>query len=128
VREGQIITNELYEDLKLVGLLNKERSVFPAIGLAILMLFITSTIAYELYRLYKRNQLDRGKVLSILFISMITATFMKVISYFYYLLMSFYLLVIIVTVVLLIKMLIFEQLSIIMSVVYAILGSILFNG
>src|SRR5699024_10229881 len=44
VREGQIITNELYEDLKLVGLLNKERSVFPAIGLAILMLFITSTI------------------------------------------------------------------------------------
>lgn len=128
VREGQIITNELYEDLKLVGLLNKERSVFPAIGLAILMLFITSTIAYELYRLYKRNQLDRGKVLSILFISVITATFMKVISYFYDPLNPLYLLAPIATGVLLIKMLIFERLSIIMAVVYAILGSILFNG
>lgn len=128
VREGQIITNELYEDLKLVGLLNKERSVFPAIGLAILMLFITSTIAYELYRLYKRNQLDRGKVLSILFISVITATFMKVISYFYDPLNPLYLLAPIATGVLLIKMLIFERLSIVMAVVYAILGSILFNG
>src|SRR5699024_1659915 len=128
VREGQIITNELYEDLKLVGLLNKERSIFPAIGLAILMLLITSTIAYELYRLYKRKQLDSGKVLSILFISVITATFMKVISYFYDPLNPLYLLAPIATGVLLIKMLIFERLSIIMAVVYAILGSILFNG
>lgn len=128
VREGQIITNELYEDLKLVGLLNKERSIFPAVGLAILMFLITATIAYELYRLYKRNQLDSRKVLPILIISVITATFMKVISFFYDPLNPLYLLAPIATGVLLIKMLIFERLSIVMAVVYAILGSILFNG
>src|SRR5699024_5362409 len=83
VREGQIITNALYEDVKLVGLLYKERSILPAIGLAVLMMLITSTIAHELYRSYKRTQLDSAKVLSILFISVITAAFMKVISYFY---------------------------------------------
>src|SRR5690625_6940055 len=53
---------------------------------------------------------------------------MKVISYFYDPLNLLYLLAPIATGVLLIKMLIFERLSIIMAVVYAILGSILFNG
>src|SRR5690625_5121333 len=128
VREGQIITNELYEDLKLVGLLNKKRSSFPGVGLAILILFISSTIAYELYRLYQRKQLDSGKVFSVFFISMITVTFMKIVSYFYDPLNQLYLLVPVATGVLLIKMLIFERLSIIMAVVYAVLGSILFNG
>src|SRR5690625_6020484 len=83
VREGHIITNELYEELKLVGLLNKERSIFPGIGLAIFVFLVTSIIGYELYRLHQRNQLDSGKVLSVLFISIITVTVMKIVSYFY---------------------------------------------
>ncbi len=128
VREGQIITNELYEDLKLVGLLNEERSIYPGIGLAIFTLLITSVIGYELHRLFNRNELDRGKVLSVLFISIITMTFMKIVSLFYDPLNQIYLLVPIATGVLLIKLLIFERLSIIMAVIYAILGSILFNG
>jgi len=127
VREGQIITNELYEDLNLVGLLNEERSIYPGIGLAIFTLLITSVIGYELHRLYNRNELDRGKVLSVLFISIITMTFMKIVSLFYDPLNQIYLLVPIATGVLLIKLLIFERLSIIMAVIYAILGSILFN-
>lgn len=128
VREGQIITNELYEDLKLVGLLNKERSIYPGLGLAIFILLITSVIAYELHRIHQRNELDRGKVLSVVFISIITVTFMKIVSLFYDPLNQLYLLVPIATGVLLIKILIFERLSIIMAVTYAILGSILFNG
>ena len=127
VREGQIITNELYEDLNLVGLLNEERSIYPGIGLAIFTLLITSVIGYELHRLHNRNELDRGKVLSILFISIITMTFMKIVSLFYDPLNQIFLLVPIATGVLLIKLLIFERLSIIMAVIYAILGSILFN-
>lgn len=128
VREGQIITNEIYEDLELVGLLNETRSVYPGIGLAIVILFIISIIGYELHRLYRRNELDNGKVLSVLFISIITVTMMKVVSLFYDQLNQLYMLVPIATGVLLLKLLIFERLSIIMAVIYAILGSILFNG
>jgi len=128
VREGHIITNELYEELKLVGLLNKERSIFPGIGLAIFVFLVTSIIGYELYRLHQRNQLDSGKVLSVLFISIITVTFMKIVSYFYDPLNQLYLLVPIAAGGLLLKILIFERLSIIMAVVYAMLGSLLFNG
>jgi len=127
VREGQIVTNEIYEDLQLVGLLNKTKSVYPGIGLGIVIFFITSLMGYELYRLYQRNELDNGKVLSVLFISLITVTMMKVVSLFYDELNQLYLLVPVATGALLIKMLIYERLSIIMAVIYAIIGSILFN-
>src|SRR5699024_799896 len=30
VRDGQIITKEIYEDLKLAGLLNNEKNIYPA--------------------------------------------------------------------------------------------------
>src|SRR5699024_11153666 len=74
-----------------------------------------------------RNELDNGKVLSVLFISLITVTMMKVVSLFYDELNQLYLLVPVATGALLIKMLIYERLSIIMAVIYAIIGSILFN-
>src|SRR5699024_9310193 len=124
VREGQIVTNEIYEDLQLVGLLNKTKSVYPGIGLGIVIFFITSLMGYELYRLYQRNELDNGKVLSVLFISLITVTMMKVVSLFYDELNQLYLLVPVATGALLIKMLIYERLSIIMAVIYAIIGKI----
>src|SRR5690625_7473594 len=53
VREGQIITNEIYEELKLVGLLKQQQRIFPGIGLALFILFILSIISYELFRLHK---------------------------------------------------------------------------
>src|SRR5690625_247475 len=82
VREGQIITNEIYEDLKLTGLLDQSRQILPGIGLAIFIFLIISIIGYEMNRLYHRNQLDKGKVLSVIIISMIIITFMKVVSLF----------------------------------------------
>lgn len=128
VREGQIITNELYEDLKLVGLLNKEKSIYPGIGLGIFIFLMISLIGYELNRLYQRNNLDSGKILAIMFISVLTVAMMKIVSYYYDPLNQLYLLVPIATGVLLLKILIYERLSIIMAVIFAILGSILFNG
>src|SRR5699024_7315740 len=38
IREGQTITNEKYDELILVGLLNKERNIYPIIGLSILII------------------------------------------------------------------------------------------
>src|SRR5699024_11231961 len=57
VREGQIITNEIYDELKLVGLLQQEKNILPGLGLIIFILFICATIMYELNRLYEREKL-----------------------------------------------------------------------
>lgn len=128
VREGQIITNEIYEDLKLTGLLNQSRQVFPIFGLAIFIILIVSMIAYEMNRLHHRGQLDKGKIISVVLISIIVVAFMKIVSLFTDQLNQLYLLVPVATGVLLIKLLIYERISIVFSVVYAILGSIIFNG
>lgn len=128
VREGQIITNEIFEDLKLVGVLNKEKSILPGIGLAVFVFLIVSLIGYELNRLYRRNELDQGKILAIIIISMIVVTLMKIVSLYTDELNHLYLLVPIATGVLLLKLLIYERLSIVFAIVYSILGSILFNG
>src|SRR5690625_3992191 len=109
VREGQIITNEIYEELKLVGVLDNNKKLLPGIGLAIFILFLMGFIAYELNRLYKREQLDKRKIVSIIIISIIVATLMKVVSWFTDDLNHLYLLVPITAGVLLIKLLLFER-------------------
>src|SRR5699024_10421564 len=105
VREGQIITNEVYEELKLAGLLDTERQINPAIGLAILVLMIGGVMTYELSRLYTKNQLNFKKVSAIMLISIIVVTMMKAFSLFTEQLSQIYLLVPIATGVLLIKIL-----------------------
>src|SRR5699024_11927692 len=62
VREGQVITKEMYDDLKLVGLLDNEKNVLPAVGLALFIFLFCGVIGYELNRLYKRNQLNSKKI------------------------------------------------------------------
>lgn len=128
VREGQIITNEIYEELKLVGVLDHHKKVLPGIGLAIFIIFLKGFIAYELNRLYRRQQLDIRKILSIVIISIIVGTLMKVVSLFTNELNHLYLLVPITVGVLLIKLLLFERISIIFAIVFSMIGSLIFNG
>lgn len=128
VREGQIITKEMYDDLKLVGLLNNEKNVLPAVGLLLFVLLLCSVIGYELNRLYKRGQLDSKKAAAIVMISMLTILIMKIISVFTDQLNHLYLIVPAATGALLIRLLIFERLSIILAVQYALFASVLFNA
>src|SRR5699024_4517564 len=69
VREGQTITNEIYDELVLVGLLNKERNIYPIIGLSLLVILLVLIIANELVNLDKSNKLDKRKIIAILLIS-----------------------------------------------------------
>lgn len=128
VRQGQMITNEIYEDLKLVGLLNEERNFYPLIGLAVFVLVISGFILYELYWLDNRKQLDHRTILSILFISVIVIALMKIVSFFTTQVNQLFYVVPVATGVLLIKQLIHERLAIILAIIYALLGSFLFNG
>lgn len=128
VREGQTITNEIYEELKLVGLLNNERKIYPGLGLTFLILLMMGLITYEFYRLYRIGKIDLKKVSAILIINIIVVTMMKVFSIFTDQLQQLYMIVPIATGVLLIKLLVFERLSMIFALIFAMLGSILFNG
>ncbi|WP_404453050.1 HDIG domain-containing protein [Virgibacillus necropolis] len=128
VREGQTITDELFEELKLVGLLNNDRNVYPVIGLALLILLIIGVITYEMHQLTKHNKLDNGKIASILLISFIVVSMMKVVSLYTTQVNQLFFVVPVATGVLLIKQLINERFAIVLAGLYAILGSILFNS
>lgn len=128
VRQGQVITNEVYEDLNLVGLLNAERNVFPVIGLALFLFIISGLILYEMFWLDKRKKLDHRTILSILFISVIVVALMKIVSLFTTQVNQLFFVVPVATGVLLLKELIHERLAIVLAIIYALLGAFLFNG
>src|SRR5699024_2579137 len=128
VREGQTITNETYEELKLTGLLNKERNVYPIIGLGLLIILIISVIGYEMFLIAKQSKLDKGKIATILLNSFIVIFLMKIVSLYTTQTNQLYLIVPVATGVLMLKQLIHERLAIVSACLYAIIGSIIFNG
>lgn len=128
VREGQTITTEIYEDLKLAGLLNEERNIYPVLGLIILIFLILGVIAHEMNLMNRVNKLDKGTVISIILISVIVVLLMKITSLFTTQTNQFFFVVPIATGALLIKQLISERFAIVLAALYAILGSIIFNG
>src|SRR5690625_3840758 len=128
VREGQTITNEKYDELVLVGLLNKERNIYPIIGLSLLVILLVLIIANELVNLDKSNKLDKRKVIAILLISVIVVGMMKIVSLFMSQTNQLFYVVPVATGVLLIKQLINERLSIVLAFLYSILGFVIFNG
>ncbi|GAA0602189.1 cyclic-di-AMP phosphodiesterase PgpH [Virgibacillus siamensis] len=128
VREGQTITDEIYEELELVGLLNQERNVFPVIGLALLILLVVAVIGSEMIHLFKKDQLDKRKIAAVLFISLIVVVAMKVVSLFSATGNPLFFAVPVATGSLLMKQLIDERFAIVLSMLYAILGSVIFNG
>ncbi|MBP1947573.1 HD family phosphohydrolase [Virgibacillus litoralis] len=128
VREGQVITNQLYQDLKLAGLLDKERNIYPVIGLALLIFLIIFVIGYEMNLLSKVNSLDKGKISSIILISIIVVALMKVVSMITVPVTQLFFVVPVAIGSLLVKQLLNERFAIVLSILYAILGSIIFNG
>lgn len=128
VREGQVITNEYYQDLKLAGLLDKERNIYPVIGLALLIFLIIFVIGYEMNLLSKVNHLDKGKIASIILISIIVVALMKLVSMITVPVSQLFFAVPVALGALLVKQLLNERFAIVLSILYAILGSIIFNG
>lgn len=128
VREGQTITNEIYEKLDLVGLLDEQSNIYPVIGLALLIVMICGFIAIEMYHLSKQNKWNFAKVLAIFFISIIVVALLKIISIYTTQSNQLFFVTPIATGVILIKMLVNERLAIVLSILYAILGSVIFNG
>lgn len=128
IREGQTITNEKYEELKLVGLLNNERNVYPLIGLTLFVLLLLLVTFNEMFYFNGKKKINARQISAVLFISITIIGLMKVISLFMSYTNQIYYVVPIAIGVLLIRYLINERIAIVLASVYAILGSIIFNG
>src|SRR5699024_2296193 len=128
VREGETITNEIYEELELVGVLDNQLNMFPVIGLALLIFLIMIVLIYELNILAKHDGLDKKKLAAIFFISLIVMALMKIASLYTTSVNQLFFAVPVAVGALLVKQLLDERLAVVLSIVYAILGSIIFNG
>lgn len=65
VSEGQIITNEIYEQLNLVGLLDGQRNIFPVFGLILLLLIVSGIMAFEFNKITQNKLFDNRILLGI---------------------------------------------------------------
>ena len=128
VSEDQIITNEIYEELNLVGLLDGQRNKYPVVGLVLLVLLISGISAFEINLLAERKPLDKRVIIAILLISVIVITLMKVISLYTTESNQLFYIMPVATGVLLLKIFISERIAIVMAGLYAVLGSVIFNG
>lgn len=128
VSEGQIITNEIYEQLNLVGLLDGQRNAYPVFGLLLLVLILSGITAYEINRIGKRKKIDKRVLVAILFISIVVGALMKALSLFSTDNNQVFYIMPIAMGALLLKILLNERIAIIMAMIYAILGSVIFNG
>lgn len=126
VEEGELINREIYQQLKLVGLLNTEKSYKPFIGLVVLILIIVSAIYYYFYQMKAIPEKRQTYLLLYGMIFIFSILLMKIIS----LLQIFnfsgigYLFPAAMAGIL-IKIMIDERLAILTSIILAICGSIL---
>src|SRR5699024_3224478 len=128
VREGQTITNEKYEELKLVGLLNKECNIYSIVGLILLIVLFAFVVFNEMFLLDREKKLNSRKVFSILLITVIVIGLMKIISLYMSHTNEIFYVVPVATGVLLVKQLINERLAIVLASLYSIIGCVIFNG
>lgn len=128
VSEGQIITNEIYEQLNLVGLLDGQRNIYPVFGLVLLLLILSGITLFEINKIAKKGLLDKRILIAILFISIIIGALMKVASIYSTESNHLFYIMPIAMAALLLKILINERIAIVMAGIYAVLGSVVFNG
>ncbi|HLO13080.1 MAG TPA: HDIG domain-containing protein, partial [Pseudoneobacillus sp.] len=128
VEEGELITQDIYRQLKLAGLLSTEKSFKPFIRLIVLVTIILSAIYYYFYQMKSLPEKRQTYLLLFGIIFILSIFIMKIISmlqifnfggigYIFPAAMGG----------MLIKILIDEKLAIFMSIIMAICGSLLFN-
>ncbi|MBM7554729.1 HD family phosphohydrolase [Thalassobacillus pellis] len=128
VSEGGMITSDVYEKLKLVGLLDKERNLYPLFGLGILTLLLSFLILYELLRLARLKVLKVQHVVIVVTVSISMTALMKLVSIFSNDVNNYFYLVPLACGVMLLKMLVAERIAIMMACIFSLLACFIFNG
>ncbi|MFL6562100.1 MAG: hypothetical protein ACJ8MO_39115, partial [Bacillus sp. (in: firmicutes)] len=128
VEEGELINQDIYRQLKLVGLLDNERSFKPFIGLMVLITIILSSIYFYFYQIKSIPGKRQTDLLLYGIVFILSIFIMKIISMLQ--IFNFAGIGYLFPAALggmLIKILIDEKLAILMSIIMAVCGSILFN-
>lgn len=127
VREGQTISNDIYETLSLVGLLDQGRNFYPLIGLGFFVILLVSILGYGFYFDVDLST-DRGKhALALLILTLVPLIIMKFISLIEVETTSLYLLMPIASVSMLIRLLFKEKLAILYALFFSLSATVLFN-
>ncbi|MFC3882964.1 HD family phosphohydrolase [Bacillus songklensis] len=125
VEEGQLITTDIYRQLKLVGLLDRSHSVQPLIGLLMLTIIMISFVMH--YFRERSTNSDRSLLLYVIVFTVIISV-MKILSFFHEIQVSeIGFLAPVAAGGLLIRILLNERLAVISSIILAVCGSIIFN-
>lgn len=126
VEENQLINADIYRQLQLAGLLNNKGMLQPFIGLSLLIIIMIGGAAFYLRGLHANTY---KPLLLYAIITSITIALMKILSFFQQIDLSEigYLAPVAVGGILL-RVLMNEKIAIISSIIFAICGSIIFNG
>lgn len=128
VEEGQLVNNEIYRQLQLVGLLDNEKSIQPFIGLTLIIVILLAGVYFYFYELRILPATRQSYLLLFSIIFVLAVIIMKIVSlfqqfdyaeigYVYPVAMG----------ALLIKILMDEKISILFTIIISICGSIIFN-
>lgn len=128
VEEGEIINHDIYEQLRLVGLLDDSLNIYPYIGLALLVLLIMGMLSYYLNEAQTSVKKNNSHLLMFTLIFMVTVVLMKITSYLEGLEIQGIGFVVPVSIgAMLITLLIHTRVALFTSIMFAVIGSILFS-
>jgi cyclic-di-AMP phosphodiesterase PgpH len=124
VEKGQVIDEEIYRQLQLVGLLDKQSNILPFVGLFFLVVFLLYVITtFYVAEKEKRNSL--GLYVLIFFLSFLVMKVTSIVSYDNDFGIAYIVPIAMGTMI--ITILISERLALVTAVIFAICGSIIFN-
>ncbi|MGV2622139.1 UNVERIFIED_CONTAM: HDIG domain-containing protein [Halobacillus marinus] len=128
VQKGSTITNDIYEDLRLTGVLKEQRNLLPFLGLACFALLLGTIMYMESFRAVHHYGLSLSHLAITALISIFMVFLMKMISLYDSMDQPIFYLVPAATGAVLIKVLCRERLALVMAILYALMGCVLFNG
>lgn len=129
VKEGETVSHEIYEQLRLVGLLDDSTNIYPYIGLFILVTLICIMLGYYLNESQSSVRTNNTHLLMYVVIFFVVLSLMKMTSLLERLdIMAIGYIVPAAVGTMLITMLIHPRVAVFTSIFFAIIGSIIFNN
>jgi cyclic-di-AMP phosphodiesterase PgpH len=128
VEEGQLVDQDIFRQLELVGVLNSENAIQPFIGLTLIILILLAAIYYFFYEQGIPAETKQSNLLLFSIIFILAVVIMKIVSLFQqfdYAEIGYVFPAAMGA--LLIKILMDEKLSILYTIIIAICGSTIFN-
>ncbi|WP_394233005.1 HD family phosphohydrolase [Niallia oryzisoli] len=128
VEENQLINRDVYRQLDLAGMLDNNRSNAPFIGLALLIMVFLTVLYFYFYHLEDKKEQKQTYLLLFSMIFLLSIFLMKMVSLLHVLEFSDIAFIFPAAMgALMIKILIDERLAIVVTMILAICGSVMFN-